>query len=1826
MRNLLNFLCSRGKSFRKMCEDENLITCDPPSFDFETIPISDRPISKSAIITNSSNKFIVLKFGEISSDSVWFLHTDKTTDCQKNSGFDIFYYAERLNDVTISPMESVSISCAVIPSKLGQGTLPLKLPLPIHILEIDQSINDEHEDSEKDELNTSKKDNNKIEKNHSFERIHSSEKIHSCEKNIFIHAKVSTLHFKVSPKILFLDDCTVGTPQVTKFSIKNSSKLPISIIIYPPPFIQIQTPKYPNFVKIQPYQKVQLSLTHTPSEVGQFDHKILFDCIESKDPDTIVHFMTSVSPVDVPPLFPTISFDDQVSGSVLDFGEVHSGKLIEKSITLTNNSDVSYELMIAGIIDIFSPIISKFGSNSSSFNNNKENSFKSYVLKEQLKVGSSKELCFKTLLSAQYDSKLQITLQAHSSVNIFVGYAPSFNLSASSDTFDRRKFMITLVYNGTETYYRHIKCRALVCNSQINIEPTVIDFGDTIVSSTNKTGTVQISNISPLKATIKIKSSMKSLVIAPNQIEVPAKSTINYNFSFYPRKVNPDYSGTITFSNVDNPNNEVRLTVKAVVVATQSESKHSLSYSISSNGHQINGIDFSYVPQNYPAARTMILKNRTKEPLVIQFTSSSPDELFLYYDDHVDSNPAISESVSSTSFEQSAFSQDILLTQDSPLIGINELAEYTKQSAQFYESQFVMTKKYRDYQIVDHFEALLNQLKEKIDSLQNIENSEIEIPSLTQMEIIVVLIPKGDKTFIWKRRQLDFSITLKEITDVSRSFPILFTTCESLSFLSSHSLNFGTLQANTHCEYSLNLINESSLPLLFRLKSDSPVNFDEKSYGIVCPFSAKNIPFSLTPKIDGKFKSSIVINNILNINEERVVNLKGRVVRRSNFVIDPQEIDFGEVTAGTSSPKFLIFVTNTLSVENEFTFSNVQKENVITNVRPLISYQFKDTKTRLLTEKVKLQIEKLSCKLRCLERKKKWAYAEQIKKVIDELSETAVESTSLQIKQLGAKYMDRVVYKADPLQLHCIEVQLIPTILSKKPLKVAEDIDGMIMIYEHGRVDTQKIVKYKARVVPQTRLHLLDSVVGTGLTIELNSLQIDHIYVQEMGRMSLKIQNNEKTEENFWILSNSSDNAIITSQTNEGSLKPGESLEIPIDVFCLKPGLITKTITVTSQTFWKEIPVTINAEYRPVLQLSTTQIDFGQIYLTSLQAIEKRTALTITNASDTVLFVVISHNMPFLSIYENDPEEPQFRPLRVEVQSSIKINVLLEPQLEIEMYRKYKTLVLDSFIEVKAYDIAEEAENSLNESTVSPYFRSTIPILGRIGRIGLRPSEKIIDFGNLIGQDSAEKKVILKNRSSKLSYDVVASPTQGIIVEPSTFSMKGHQEVELTIKLQPSAWGINEGFIRFAAHLPQQYTKKVRVTSFVDPKIIEVDINKDNRNISKYVLGNVFLHPSGIPVPKKLSLNIRNVSRYPVTVLINEISKKYTIRQKGETSIGFTFPFKNPASSQITTTSNHVVFNPANNTHAYITNRTNNIINNNANINLSDNSNNGLFEPSTFSYKLELVSAATKKVIKQIEITGEFIISVGSLMKEVVDLGRFGNYNDWKIDSSTDTVNIKNMSNIDLIMNVSSQKPYFRFPKQIGPIQPNSEYVFKIEPYIAKMKELEGPQSNIIVFSNQNNMENKLKLTVNYDVRDSFLQIDRAIKVNDNEFLLTLNRFMEVVVNPEENDNESDEVSTSLVASAWFAITNLLQTEIQVSVEIEELIENNVHVEIYQRKTEINLTSFGLHPNDAFEMRVKAIKLKRKWKCEPETVLAKLHFQTEESPGFTVIVMYLPKE
>jgi hypothetical protein len=732
-----------------------------------------------------------------------------------------------------------------------------------------------------------------------------------------------------------------------------------------------------------------------------------------------------------------------------------------------------------------------------------------------------------------------------------------------------------------------------------------------------------------------------------------------------------------------------------------------------------------------------------------------------------------------------------------------------------------------------------------------------------------------------------------------------------------------------------------------------------------------SIPCTLVPKIDGKLREQITIRNVLNPNEVHMISLKGTVIRRYNFLIDPAELSFGEVTAGSSSKGALVFITNTSSSENEITLSHVQKDFLV--CKPLVSYQLKNMNSRRLTESMHVQVEKLGCKLRCLIRKKKFEYAAKVQQLIDTYSRTTFDTTPAQLRQMDAKYMDRMTFRVAPLQMVCIECQLIPSVLVGKRLTIESRVDGAILVYERGRSETQKMIRYQAHVAPEAQ-RLLDSTVQRTVVVEPTAVTLDHVFIHECTTITLRIRNVSNTQQTYWISSDSGNDCIVSSPNKEGQVNRQEQQDLPVDVYCLLPGSITKHLTITTQTTTQTVVFQITSEYRQILEFpglpDTRTIDFGSIMLTSLQAVEERSSFMIANVTDSPFHVCIVNDRPKeVLVYEQDPEVPQVRPFALPGRSSVRMNILLQPEIDLYAYRKYRASIIAATITIMAFETEEEAQEM---QSVPCIFASQISVKAIVGLIGISSSDPKIDSGSVSGS-VLEAVVVVKNKSSHIGLDFVCSCSEGLSVEPESFTLLGHvfqqSQQELTVRFRPSTAGINEAKLQLLLSGAVSYTKTIEVVAFVDPKVIETNLPKNAKNIDYLAIGSLYV-VNGRPVGRSLNLQLTNISATSVSLQL--MSRKVLVSRQRSVQWTFNFPMSD------------AFYNPA--------------------------------EPK-FSHRMFVKSATTSRILKVIDIVGEFVVSIAALTTDTIALGRFGRINNWHC--GTRTIGIVNKSNIDLSLAVT---------------------------------------------------------------------------------------------------------------------------------------------------------------------------------------------------------------
>jgi hypothetical protein len=229
-----------------------------------------------------------------------------------------------------------------------------------------------------------------------------------------------------------------------------------------------------------------------------------------------------------------------------------------------------------------------------------------------------------------------------------------------------------------------------------------------------------------------------------------------------------------------------------------------------------------------------------------------------------------------------------------------------------------------------------------------------------------------------------------------------------------------------------------------------------------------------------------------------------------------------------------------------------------------------------------------------------------------------------------------------------------------------------------------------------------------------------------------------------------------------------------------------------------------------------------------------------------------------------------------------------------------------------------------------------------------------------------------------------------------------------------------------------------------------------------------------------------------------------------------------------------------------------------------------------FSHRLFIRSTTTGRTLKVIDIAGEFVVSFAALAVDNISLGRFGRINNWKYLNRT--IVLLNKTNIELSMTVSCPTQFFKLPERILGIKPLTEYQLPLVVIVDNCQE-EGEKSSIITFTNLNNPVNILKCTVTFAICHSFLKFDHITKMQDDNYILALYKPNQVV--------ESD-IPGHSVLNAWFRVTNKLSLECIADITIDVLIQG-ITIELFHRRSDVQIRSLDLQPNESVEIQVKAI-------------------------------------
>lgn len=1677
---------------------DEIISFSPPSFDFGKIFVTGHPCIRHMTIQNNYTKSISLSFSQLT-DSFYIIKASKKQIEQIETGFDIFSIFPKITSILIPPKSSRKISLVCkLPADTWNDTKEINGEICVNCYKIDCCSASASDDE-----------------NAEFE---------PCEeempwKTFIIKYKVETIEqkLKITPQRVFLDDCCKFHSVTIPFSIKNQTEITMKLASFVPEGVDLvsQTKNVHCFV-LDPNEEATFKVNYFPIHTGQHDYKILFTCSNPYIKPFVFLLSASVSPDKLPVDFPTIS------PSTIAFGNMHTNETQELTCMITNPSKEDYKVTIGSYSDY-----------------------------------SVTPLLFKTALKSQQEPTTTIVLNAESSRTIYISYTPKSNYDVKPGAFQKREFVITLVFTMSRTgtnFYKRVPVVSNICHSNISVQPKAVNFGDMQVSKTPKHASIKLTNNSGMSTTVTVVSTSKWIALSSSKVELQPFQTIDYQFSFYPYKISPDFHCSIRFENDHFPMNEERVVISADILASKDEVTHMNYYSIISDQKAIHSLEYQFVSANFPAIKQLTLKNISKDPITLSIHSSSP-KLIVY------------EEVTGDASNKTPLKEGTRMS---------ELEKKMKDNHKFFTNMIpYYGQREKEIYYVSYYNEQLNEYNSLLEhSLINSLDKPISVAAGQGITLWAVLIPESlsDRTLLWthKRESLSFDLLSAEQKIPPHIIQVKYNVAASCTFITAHNLNYGTLVRKTTKESQIYLMNESTLPLLYQIETNNKNNIVtvlKNQLGIVPPLENRMIPIRVETATEGTVHEVITIKNILNPKEEQHINIKAQVERRAGFFVDPLEIDFGVVPFG-SSVTVPIYIKNIREEDASYTFSHFHRES--SDCKPMISFQYQNMSESHLTAAVQTQLEKWNRKLLIEERKKRFEKAEKIKVLMEQLKKTSTSGELLQ-KRSTAKSIDRIQLQSGKLQTHCLHVQLIPSLRTKAKLFNQVKIEGSIEITEDNRVNSSKSIKYRAIIKPQ-ETRTFDDTGDKNISITPEELDLGTVFVQNVITKTIEVTNLSKTNSTpFWVSSETTDDAIFTFGINEGNLGPGESLKIPFDLFTTSVKELTNYIIITTPTSSQRCKIRLESVYDKVLAFPTLSedktINFGSITLTSLTNIEERRSFDIENVSDKILFVNISHiEQKHVVLYVHDPHFPIMQFIQIDPSKSVRINLMLRPDLDLAKFKKYSTFSLNDKINVSAFHDKDDAINvSLHPTeTSSCVFNIDIPVVALVGRVGLKVSEKNIDFG-CVEIKKQVRTLSIKNKSTKIPLDIICTPSQGLSVSDTRFTLPGSkiskETKELEVSYSPTVTGLNTGKLILAA-LSTPFQLEINVSAFVDPKTIEINLPRNERGFYTFDVGTVYLDDDK-PVKKKVSFTVKNITQLSLSLDIPEIRKILHMRQGSSTEVSFNFPHND-----------------------------------------SDE-----YEEGDFSYLLHFKSKLTKSINQIVEIRGSFAVSHASPIPDI-DMGTIFSCNG-VIDKKLEFTVI-NSGQADLFLDFVSAEgeSFFEVPKTIGPVKFSDNFKVSCRPIDEAFAKCSGRQSTKYIYRNRYNTNNTINVDVTMNILKSFLTTNIGKR-------LDVNIFKEVAA--EDND-------TVWTASCFFSVGNALDDETTVAIKVIEDVPDQAHVEILKRNTETTLETLLMQAADIIELRAKITLVGNcSLKDSKETTkLATIVFSNEAYPPFTADVYYSP--
>ena len=607
-----------------------------------------------------------------------------------------------------------------------------------------------------------------------------------------------------------------------------------------------------------------------------------------------------------------------------------------------------------------------------------------------------------------------------------------------------------LVSNNMVQDAKKFTLSSQVCTSFITLSTKGLRLGDCQIGVL-KTARVMIDNVSELPAHVSINYKSKVIRFRTHSLVIPPQESVETIIDFVPRKVNPDYCKQVTFSNLDNPDQEELLEISANNIDDKRFSLHASYYKLKVYQSR-SYLYFGTCVLNSPNVRTCTIRNVSGRRLVLRLSTSLPDQLFLFQVASEGSRypiqgahrltptlkrrdedviPVISALDLATKASTRSFSTPSLAEADEGLVppSNKNVSKFTPELLDLWGrfSANQLTDDDASEQHIHRLKILDEALREgwlkPVSTLQF--DGEDEQQSTDIRTIVVVFRPdtshypnvkakpkKINACVMIEMVDFDKNLCPEMKDEESQRVPMRELVASAKILRSSMSLaqknfNFGAVPTSMCLSKRIILTNTGEVPLLYRIVKGKKIDafsfsVDERSQrGCVNPYSTREIKFTFQPKFPGKFKEKILIQNVFDSSSSKTVTVKANVVATRRFFINSLDLNWEYCLVNSCSDFRSIVVTNTSKKKRTFRISSseprsIQSENTVTPSpsKAVLLFRADQVSVGYIDEATEVKLSDLERQMRIAKRKGNDAKLKMLVEEINKISRAKSGGTS----------------------------------------------------------------------------------------------------------------------------------------------------------------------------------------------------------------------------------------------------------------------------------------------------------------------------------------------------------------------------------------------------------------------------------------------------------------------------------------------------------------------------------------------------------------------------------------------------------------------------------------------------------------------------------------------------------------------------------------------------------------------------------------------------------------------------------------------------------------